>query len=468
MKKSNHRWSAALVVLGLPAIAVLILVFWLGGGYGTPRQINRDVRVGNISLQGVTRVEAEKRLAGLTPAAAGWSLRFDCDGQTWAPNAADVGVSVDITGTLSEVWRAGQANPLGQLAARLMRRQTPVSVPVRLTLAEPALRTWLIGIAAKVDMAPVDAHFDSHTGEVLPEQAGRRLAIDGTVELVRAALARSGAQRVQLAMTVLAPARNAVELATIGSVELSRFSTFYKTSLVPRATNIALAVAKLDGAVIRPGETFSFNTTVGPRTAEGGYQEALEIVRGEYRPGIGGGVCQVSSTVYNAGLLAGLTVVERTPHSLIPVYVTPGRDATVAYGYLDLKLRNDRTTPVVIVAWTDAGQLTIAFRGRPVAGESYAIEAITLETIPAESRQELDPALAPGEQRPVKQPVDGLEVEVWRTSSGRRVRVSHDVYLPVSGLIKVGPEPTGSTEPTVPPDPAAPSDTLPPATPGGP
>lgn len=455
MKRAS-KWSAAGLYLGVPAIVVLILVLGLSGGLRSPRRISRNVQVGNVSLQGATRAEAAERLRALTPARAGWSLSFTCDGRSWQPRPEEIGVTIDVDGTLSDVWRAGQVNPFSHLTAHLLRNEKTVTVPPRLTLAEPVLRSWLTGIVSAIDVAPVNAHFAPRSGEITPEIPGRRLEVDATVAQARTAVAHPGKQSIALVTTALAPTRSAAELATVGSAEISRFVTYYNADLVPRSTNIALAVGHLDGAVVRPGETFSFNGTVGPRTAEGGYQEALEIVRGEYVPGIGGGVCQVSSTLYNAALLAGMGIVERTPHSRIPVYVAAGRDATVAYGNLDLKFRNDRSTPIVIVAYADAGQLTIAIRGRATPGESCAVETSTIATIPAESRQEVDPALAPGELKEVKPAIDGLEVEVWRVINGRRQRLSHDIYPPVPGLFRVGPE----VDPTSPSPPANGQSTL--------
>lgn len=139
----------------------------------------------------------------------------------------------------------------------------------------------------------------------------------------------------------------------------------YKTSFNPgernRTINLKLAAAAINGQVIQPGKTFSFNKTVGPRTKERGYLEATIFVGGKKEQGLGGGICQVSSTLYNAVLASKLKIVERHTHSLPVTYVPTGKDATVSYGYLDFRFQNNKTYPVKIQAVVKKNTLEIAF-----------------------------------------------------------------------------------------------------------
>ena len=139
----------------------------------------------------------------------------------------------------------------------------------------------------------------------------------------------------------------------------------YKTSFNPgeknRTINLKLAAAAINGQVIQPGKTFSFNKTVGPRTRERGYLEATIFVGGKKEQGLGGGICQVSSTLYNAVLKSKLKVVERHTHSLPVTYVPTGKDATVSYGYLDFRFQNNQKYPIKIQAVVNKNTLDIAF-----------------------------------------------------------------------------------------------------------
>ena len=137
-----------------------------------------------------------------------------------------------------------------------------------------------------------------------------------------------------------------------------------------RASNVELAAASINGTVLQPGETFSYNKVVGPRTSERGYKIAPVYINGEHSEGLGGGVCQVSSTIYAGLKYAGLKATERHEHSLPVNYLPSGYDATVAYGSLDLKFKNTFDKPIVIETKTDRGILTINIRYYDAAQET--------------------------------------------------------------------------------------------------
>lgn len=146
---------------------------------------------------------------------------------------------------------------------------------------------------------------------------------------------------------------------------LGRYKTIFHPGEKSRTVNLKLAAAAINGQVILPGKTFSFNKTVGPRTRERGYLEATIFVSGKKEQGMGGGICQVSSTLYNAVLNSKLRVVERHTHSLPVTYVPTGRDATVSYGYLDFRFQNNGKRPVKIRAIVERNILDISFLVMP-------------------------------------------------------------------------------------------------------
>lgn len=163
---------------------------------------------------------------------------------------------------------------------------------------------------------------------------------------------------------------------------VSKFTTYYSTENTSRAGNIARAAELLDGLEIAPGEVFSCSTAIGPITEENGYFPAGTYVQGKVEEGIGGGVCQISTTLYNAALFANLTIVERAPHSMVVSYVDPARDAAIAGNYKDLKLRNDYAYPVVIRAKVDDGALTISIHtSEEDIGNEVELISVVLKTI---------------------------------------------------------------------------------------
>jgi len=150
---------------------------------------------------------------------------------------------------------------------------------------------------------------------------------------------------------------------TVLADELGKFSTDYSSSSADRAFNIKLACEKINGYILQPGEEFSYNDVVGPRTAERGFRIANVYVGNTVQPGIGGGICQVSSTMYNAVIFADLEITERRNHTLPVSYVPMGRDATVSYGSTDFKFKNNTSNPVEIRAIAEGGINTIIILG---------------------------------------------------------------------------------------------------------
>lgn len=147
---------------------------------------------------------------------------------------------------------------------------------------------------------------------------------------------------------------------------LGEYTTWFKTSLKGRCENIRLATASLQAKIIMPGEEFSFNKTTGPTTASNGYKEATVIKDGKYTTGVGGGVCQVSTTLFNAALKSNMTITMRYPHSLKPAYVPLGMDASVSSGNGDFRFKNPYNEPVMIMTTYDGTKGYVAITIRAV------------------------------------------------------------------------------------------------------
>lgn len=185
-------------------------------------------------------------------------------------------------------------------------------------------------MAKAINKAPVNARFDKDTMEILPEENGLTVDVTATVEAVMTAQPQ---EEVKLKVIVLEPEITADIFRSIDK-KIAEFSTSGGGSR-GRTDNLYVAAKYMNGTVLAPGDVFSFNKVTGPRTIERGYSMA-PVVGGM---GIGGGVCQVATTIYNAAMLAGMEIVERHPHSVRVYYVPPGRDATVT-NYIDFKFRN--------------------------------------------------------------------------------------------------------------------------------
>ena len=219
-----------------------------------------------------------------------------------------------------------------------------------------------------------------------------------------------------------------------GWEKISAYTTYFNQNEGGRCENIAIAASLIDGVILQPYGEFSFNQTVGKRTEEAGFKQAKIIVNGEYVIGVGGGVCQVSTTLYNAALKSGLTVTEFHPHSLRVAYVSPSRDAMVS-NCSDLKFSNPHPFAVYLSAQVEKGSVNITFFGKN-QGLRYELCSQILEEItPPPS------IVKEGEEEGVlRQPIGGvrsqLYVECYRGEQLLyRKCLRKDEYRPLQGII---------------------------------
>ena len=219
-----------------------------------------------------------------------------------------------------------------------------------------------------------------------------------------------------------------------GWEKMSGYTTYFNQNDGGRCENIQIAAALIDGVAIQPYGEFSFNATVGRRTEEAGFQQAKIIVGGEYVLGVGGGVCQVSTTLYNAALKSGLQITEFHPHSLQVGYVAPSRDAMVS-SQSDLKFFNPHAYPVYLSSKTKNGAIQITFYGKKMA-ERYELVSQTLAQIPAPT-----PIVKEGERDEIfRAEKQGVKSELYleRYFGDKllaRIRLRTDEYRPIQGII---------------------------------
>ena len=199
----------------------------------------------------------------------------------------------------------------------------------------------------EIKKEPKNAYYTQNPFCVYPSENGMDFNI--ALEEAKNIISKSNQSEYVIPLKIIYPK---VTTNMIGSEAfpdlLSTFSTNYNARDRNRTTNLILAANKINGTVLMPGETFSYNKIVGARTIAAGYKEAPIYVQGKVVDGLGGGICQITSTLYNAVVLANLQVIERTNHQFVPSYVTASRDATVVYGALDFKFKNNRNYPIKI------------------------------------------------------------------------------------------------------------------------
>lgn len=224
--------------------------------------------------------------------------------------------------------------------------------------------------------------------------------------------------------------------------KLSTYTTNYDASNINRNNNLMLAAEKLNDTIVNPGETFSYNQTIGERTISAGFKKANAYAGGNVVLDVGGGICQLSSTLYNTALLANVEIVERHNHSFKTSYVDAGRDATVSWGALDFRFKNNRNYPIKIKAQAGEGVVTVTFYGIKEENDpTIIIESKVTNIINQKVEYKKDTTLAKGEEVVERVGEDGCTSETYKTTLKNGViisktLVSKDTYNQLSKIIR--------------------------------
>jgi vancomycin resistance protein YoaR len=370
MRKVKHKTE--------PLIFGWILVSFLIAGIVFEKKyqgrIYPRVSVGNLNAAGKTPKEIEHYWLGKNTPFAAMQFELRYDGKIATISGVDLGLGYDATLSATQAYLVGRSRQrLTNIYLKLF--QKPVNLAPYFRWNSGVVDTTLNAIASQVDIPATDALFQFQNGRVTsfrPSATGRRLNIDeANARLTQtfSTAQRSGQERMTILIPIetVMPSVTTDKANTFGVKELvgSGYSQF-SGSIAGRIHNVALAAARINGVLIKPGEIFSFNDTVGDISAATGYQSAYIIKEGRTVLGDGGGVCQVSTTLFRAALAAGLPIVERHAHAYRVHYYEdggfkPGLDATVYGPTYDLKFKNDTPVSILIQAKTDITHLSLTF-----------------------------------------------------------------------------------------------------------
>jgi vancomycin resistance protein YoaR len=409
-----------------------------------------------------------------------------------------------VVRTLARLDHAGQVplpvviDPIdvttAELAPVAQRARTVLSAPVRLThgptawrlprwrlaellslphdgrsglaIAGPKADAWFAKLRKTVERKPVDAQILASEGvvRIAPARDGLAIDVPGTAEAILAAATSPTGRNAALVTETAEPERSTAEARAMGiERRLSTYSTL-NAGTPDRVNNLRRAIELLDGALVPPGGTFSFNERVGPRTLERGFRPAPVIIADEYEEDVGGGVSQVATTVFNAAWEAGVKILERNPHSLYISRYQLGRDATVNYPDLDLRFRNDTERWILVAtSWNDSS-ITVSLYGGGPERRVESSEGTVRITGEGPVRRVPDPTLEKGTQLVEEEGSSARATTVTRTVYGADGTVLHDEtwntsYRGEYRIVRVGtkpkpkPPPEKADEPEVPPPP---------------
>ena len=396
-------------------------------------RIYPGVYIDNVHVGGMTRQEAVSAVSQVNEKASGsFDIVVSVGNESWHVNSERVPVSRNTEEIVERAWASGRSNTPGLTAgastpfqerinqASAMRSH-PVTFATRQDYDHEALRTLTDGIVNYVNRDPLNSKvksfdFSTTTFTFTEDRPGAKLDADQLYAQV-SELLDDGVTKKELRVVpekILAEVTRTELMNRFGLVSAYTTKT---TNNNNRNTNIQLSAQAINGITVLPGEIFSFNGTTGERTAAKGYKEAPAISGGQSKDEVGGGVCQTSSTLFNAVARANLEIIERNPHAWPSSYIEKGLDATVNWPGLDFKFKNDTEWPVFIIAAYNNRKVTVNIYGMTLGSDvRIDLESELVRTIPQPdgTKYVINTDLAPGESKKTVTGRKGYEVNTWK------------------------------------------------------
>lgn len=438
----NYR-KLLVTILSIGLITLILMTFFILNS----NKIYKGVSINGIPVGGLNIIEASKYVENqLEQPLKSRKIQLVYKEYALDVKYEDIGVSYDYYAASQSAFQVGREGSIfTRLKSILFTRLNGKDVEMQLTNDNDKISSIVNSVKANVNAESQDATIEMVNGNfvITPEIIGIRVQEELLREKIVSALMNSSI--VEIPVEEATPQITEKMLSNITS-KIGSFSTSFSGSSSGRIHNIKLAAELIDGSLILPSEIFSFNDITGEKKLETGYKKAPVIVNGEYTEGIGGGVCQVSSTLYNAALLADLEIVERYPHSIPAAYVSKGRDATVVDNNLDFKFKNAYENPIYINAKVNSNTITFEVYGKKNEdGRTIKIESIIKEKITPEVEEIVDTSLEPEEVVVVQEGRYGYKVETYKVIlyNGKiedKILITKDYYKPRKKTIRIGPE----------------------------
>ena len=437
--------------MSLAAIVIAAGIGLLSPAYAMADTLPDGIYVGEYNLGGMTEEEASQKIQGLVNEMENQKITLIVDGQPVETQAKNLGFHWSNPEAVSQAASSWQG---GNLIKRYLNKkdieQNHVIIPLETALDDGSVAAFVADKCAQAVMEPKNATIVRGKGEfiVTPSAIGKTVDVEATKQALDAALANGLKEPVTATAVVLEvkPAITTDDLITIKDV-LGTFSTSFSSSGASRSKNLQVGAGKINGHVLMPGETLSGYECMHPFTVENGYATASAYENGQVVDSIGGGVCQIATTIYNAVLRAELEVAQRQNHSMIVGYVKPSEDAAIAGTYKDIKFTNNYSTPIYVEGYTSGKTLTFTIYGKETrpANRTFDFVSETLSvTDPGAPKEIVDPTLPPGSKSQVQSAHKGMKSRLWKVVYVDGVEQSReilhtDTYNPSKAIIKVGP-----------------------------
>jgi len=436
----------------------------VGIGFFSPAYVMADtlpdgIYVGDYNLGGLTEEEAGQKVQGLVNEMENQKITLVVDGQPVDTTAKDLGFhwsNPEAVAQAASSWQGG--NLLKRYLNKKDIEHNPVMIPLETALDDGRLASFVAEKCAPAVTEPKNATIVRQNGAftVTPSVIGKTVDVEATKQALNAAFANGLKDPVTVNAVVaeVKPSITTEDLSTIQDV-LGTFSTNFSSSGASRSKNLKVGSGKINGHVLMPGETLSGYDCMHPFTVGNGYATAAAYENGQVVDSVGGGVCQIATTIYNAALRAELEISQRQNHSMVVSYVRPSEDAAIAGTYKDVKFTNNYSTPIYVEGYTSGKTLTFTIYGKETrpANRTFEFVSETLSvTDPGAPKEIVDPAMPPGTRKQVQSAHKGIKSRLWKIvyvdgAEQSREILHTDTYNPSKAIINIGPAAPAVAEP---------------------
>lgn len=431
--------------------AAAAAVFFAGPVYGKEKTLPDGFFVGEVSLGGMTEEQARQAIAAEAERLSGRRITLDIAGNASSVTAQKLGVSWSNEDVVEKAMdQVSSGNLVRQYMVRKDTEKNPVHIPLETRVDEGKVESFIKSQTEGLMEEPQNASIVRADGvfQITPGVSGKVVDIAATKMALDQALLNQPQDEVRAAAVVAEKQPDIMEqdLASIGDV-LGTFTTDFSSSGSSRSGNLSNGASKINGHVLMPGETLSGYECMHPFTTANGYYTAAAYEGGRVVDSIGGGVCQIATTLYNAALRAELEITQRQNHSMVVGYVKPSMDAAIAGTVKDIKITNNYSTPIYVEGYTENRKLTFTIYGKETRPGNRTVEYVS-ETLssfsPGAPAEQVDPSMAPGSRRQVQSAHRGVKSRLWKvvTVDGvetERTLLHTDTYNASKAIVLVGP-----------------------------
>lgn len=459
VKKSNKKLSVLwLIVVAFIAVGLLLFCqFYFGDSINSKSTFYPNTFINGVNVSGLTKAEANNVIQeNLISNKDNINITLKSKDKTWTITGEDLSYVGNFNSTLDEVMQYGHEGNIFEkkkLSNKIKKEGLIINIPIEDVY--DGFNNKIEDIVNEIESAPKPSkiEFNPQNDDMftfLPAENGLIVNRDELKKMLSSALSEKKFN-IEIPIVEVLPQENLQSLQNKISLR-STFSTDYSKSSSDRKYNIKMALSKFNGMIIEPLQEVSFNNITGARTKDNGYKTAKIIIGGKYVDGVGGGVCQASTTLYNALILADIEILQVNHHTLPASYVPLSFDAMVSEGYADLVFKNTLDTPIFIKTICDNNTATVEIYGQPFdEGVTLKSRAELVKIIPHGgddiikdvNNEYSDKVLYKGEYYRLKYPQEGYESKgyIQKIKNGEVIEekeIRHDKYLPQNGIIVEG------------------------------